>query len=801
MANNKKKLLILIISLSVILIIGAVILGICFFQTESDKVKFSKDGDITRFEWMEMLCKKTGMTDFKNKKPYYNDVQDDSDYYSYIQSAVEWKILDTSSEFDGESLASGRFIALTTMKSIGEEKMKIFADNEDEVSDDIYIQLALDNHLIDKEHLSKGFTKEECQQVLKTFDSLYFGVFWKDDYSKVKYKDNVIELPSDVILHGDDNGLEITVTQEAADRLNANSIIVFEQSNTKLKIARKVTSIESGGVLILSEAEVNEVIESMVASDITELTFDDIINYYSLTENDTTINNMSYQPTGQNNIRTVGFSKNIESKGFKLSLSTNTDDDKNMLEIKVASNDTGVAYQLPINYELEKGRKVNAEIDIDKINIGAQAEYNWHEGVKYAEVTLDSHTTFTSKLENFKEEKKILLCKTPVPLGNGIIGVDIQFFLVLSVEGDISFKIELPAQATVRYEKDKGLRNFEHEISAENPRVEANCEAGAKLRFEPALVLLNCLNVIDAEVDLGVTASAKATIHPTQECADVSISFPVITISVCGDEDAHSVIGELGLSAEWEIISAENAPIKFGLHFEHLKNGKTQFVEKCTYTEKKPTEASSAEEAAESTGAQTGEKKGNNHLNSYTTRYRDVNSVEYPKFTFEYPDNWTVTQEDVTSDREVVTLSNSKGAEVKFSTYCYGKNFNFSQGASVFGRVEVTEADESRFVPSTVQGTNHSDLGEFMVAKLHQTGVMYITNGDTDYRDIDGETEYAVIPKSEVGTKTELSGHYEGEFAFWYNAFVSFIGKDIDGDFTEQEQQEVISILNSFRLA
>ena len=187
--------------------------------------------------------------------------------------------------------------------------------------------------------------------------------------------------------------------------------------------------------------------------------------------------------------------------------------------------------------------------------------------------------------------------------------------------------------------------------------------------------------------------------------------------------------------------------------------------------------------------------------NSYTTRFQAVNAVTYPKFIFDYPDNWTVTQEEVTSDTEIVTLSNSKGAEVTFSTYFYGKDFNFSQGASVFGRVEVTEADGSRFVPSTVQGTNHSDLGEFMVAKLHQTGVMYITNGDSDYRDIDGETEYAVIPKSEVGTKTELSGHYEGEFAFWYNAFVSFIGRDTDGDFTEQEQQEVISILNSFRLA
>ena len=218
-------------------------------------------------------------------------------------------------------------------------------------------------------------------------------------------------------------------------------------------------------------------------------------------------------------------------------------------------------------------------------------------------------------------------------------------------------------------------------------------------------------------------------------------------------------------------------------------------------TQEPTTEATQEPTTIEPTQAPTDEEKAVDLTQSYTTKFQDVNRVTYPKFTFDYPDNWTVTQEDVTSDREIVTLTNSEGAEVTFSTYFYGKDFNFSYGASVFGRVEVTEADGSRFVPSTVQGTDHSDLGEFMVAKLHQTGVMYITNGDSDYRDIDGETEYAVIPKSEVGTKTELSGHYEGEFAFWYNAFVSFIGRDTDGDFTEQEQQEVISILNSFRLA
>ena len=95
-------------------------------------------------------------------------------------------------------------------------------------------------------------------------------------------------------------------------------------------------------------------------------------------------------------------------------------------------------------------------------------------------------------------------------------------------------------------------------------------------------------------------------------------------------------------------------------------------------TQEPTTEATQEPTTIETTQAPTDEEKAVDLTQSYTTKYRDANSVEYPKFSFDYPDNWTVTQEDVASDREIVTLTNSEGAEVTFSTYFYGKDFNFS---------------------------------------------------------------------------------------------------------------------------
>lgn len=795
MVNNKKKLIIIsIIPFLVLIIIGAII-GICLLGSVDDGVKTSKNGDITRFEWMEMLCKKVEITEFKNEEPYFNDVKDDSEYFSYIQSAVEWEMLEYSSEFNGESLVSGRFIALTAMKSIGQEKVKIYIDSEKEVSNDTYIRLAIDNNLIDKEQFSKVFTKEECQQVLETLESLCFGEFWKDDYSKVKYKDNVIELSSDDILHSDSNGLEITVKQNLADNLKVNSIIVFEQSNTKIKTARKINSISSGGVLKLSEVELEDVVETLVTSDVSELTFEDIINYYGLTNSETTVSNMSYQSTRQNIIRTSVYSAESESKGFKISLSTEAEGNENKLIIKVINNDSNEAYQLPIEYKFKNDREFNAEIDIDKINIGAQAEYSFLEGVKYAEVALDVHSTFTSKLAGLEEEKKFLLCETPVSLGNGLIGVDIQLYLVLSVEGDISFQIELPARASVHYEKNKGFRNFEHEISAEKPIIEVNCEASAKLRFEPILVILDCINVLDAEADLGVTTSANITTHPSQLCADVNISFPIITISVCADEDANSIIGILGLSAEWEIISSDNAPFKYGLHFEQLSNGTTQFVDECTYKEDN-TEGSDVEneETIPEESSETNELS-----NTYYTKFGEVNAITYPKFIFDYNSNWTVTKEDVTQTGETVVLSNDRGVTITYTNIGGVAEGSIDGGSTVsMSRVEVSKVGESQFTPTYVQGTDHSGLGEFMVAKLKKTGELNMKT-DSDFRDIDGGVSYAVLPKSRIGTDDSVRLPYNTEFAFWYSGYISLIALSPDGQFSEDEEKEIIAVLSSFR--
>lgn len=204
------------------------------------------------------------------------------------------------------------------------------------------------------------------------------------------------------------------------------------------------------------------------------------------------------------------------------------------------------------------------------------------------------------------------------------------------------------------------------------------------------------------------------------------------------------------------------------------------------------------EETTESTVEETTkEEKQINLTNEYITKFGEVNAITYPKFIFNYPDNWEVVSEDVTQQSEIVTLENGSGANV---TFLYNSENIESGGSSVnMARVNITKEAPSQFVPGSVQATDYSDLGEFMVAKLKTTGMLNMKT-DSEYTNVDGGISYAVLPLSEQGTREDVRKAMSGEFTFWYAGTVSFTGTDTEDKFTDEEQHEVISILNSFRV-
>lgn len=786
--NQKNKQIIVIMLGLILLIIAGVFFIKSVLNSKDDKyVKLTDENSITRYEWIQMLCEQSGLTEYQNEEPYYEDVNTSNAYFSYIQSAVEWGVLVNDTKFEGDGYASGNFIALTAMKTIGEKKLGMYLDTKDAITDDVYIGLAIEHELIEEKQLTEGFSKEECEQVLKSLTSIYFSEFWRDDYSNITYQDDVIELSSDDVLQRNMDGSEIVVSDNIRNTLETGMIIVFEQENTKLKFAREISGIDADGAVALKPAELNQVVESLTVSDITELSFEDIVNCYETEEIIYTANNLEHRLADETAINTNVFPIDKNSKGFKISLSTEGKENDKHLEIQVTDNLTRVTKALPINYKVEQDSEYSAEINIDKVLIGGQVSYEvLHGGLQYMDIAVDVDSTFKGTIKT-EEEKKVPILKTPVSIGNGIASIDIQIYLVLSVDGEVSFEAELPTEVSLYFEKDKGFRNFRHDILPKNPRVEANCDAEAVFRFEPTMSRLRCIDIVDMEADIGVTASAKVATHPTaQVCADVSISFPVITISVCGDDEADTIVGDMGLSAEWEVISPENAPYQIGLHYEHLPDGSEQFVDECTYMEG---------------------TDGNDELinqtdvilnNTYSTKYNNADMEWTPIYSFDYPDNWNVVSEtyeeanDIcltldTFAQEVVVLANERGVTVSFIRI---DNNIFSLGGqgAIFEEYTASEVEDNTFFASTV------------VAKIQCVSEGFTGTETYDSVD-DGNVLYALIPRWDDNLFAfGITGLYKMvDIGIDYDTAYNFFAESPDGRFTEKEEKEVIAILQSFR--
>lgn len=183
--------------------------------------------------------------------------------------------------------------------------------------------------------------------------------------------------------------------------------------------------------------------------------------------------------------------------------------------------------------------------------------------------------------------------------------------------------------------------------------------------------------------------------------------------------------------------------------------------------------------------------------NEYITRYQEVNQVTYPSFVFNYPDNWSVTKEECNQQEELVTLENDGDASVTFLHYS-GELQGGSSGVYM-NKEEISKVASSQFVPGFVQATDHSSLGEFMVARIKTIGKLNMQT-DREYTEVDGNVAYAVLPVSEEGIREGVRRAISGEYTFWYSSTISFTASTSE-ELTPQEEKEVIAILNSFRIA
>lgn len=806
---QKKKSWVRVFSLIVLLAVVVLLAGMFGWQRLQEKqidekyISKSESGDITRYEWIQQLTEQYGLTEYNEETPYFKDVASDNTYFAAVQSAVEWKVLKTGEVFEGDAYATGRFAALTAMRVVGQSKLQMYADTNKEFSDRKLLDIAISEGLIEEEFLTEGISEKESQQILNRLNELYYGLFSPEDYCEVTYQKGTVELGQSDLSVLPDQGNEIVISENIAKNLQAGSVIIYEDS-ISVKHAAKVKAVHSDGTIEVEAAKPEEFLESLKASGQKTIDFNDMLTYCRLTDADLadradslTVQPMCYDMTDHAHLLSTGEDKAL----FTLNLKSEEDDGKTCLNVTL-ENKKGQSFELSLpdvtddSIALEDGEAIEAELSVNRFAVSAQSDYKLSQGLQYAEVAVDVNSTMKGNV-SVTTEKKIPLIEIPIPLAGGVMKVDVQINLVVGMDGSLELQAELPMQGAVRYEKGVGLRKHSLDINVEEPSFKADCEINLILRTEPVLSVLGC-NLLDAEADVGMCTTVETVVRENgQVCMDVSSAYPTVTLSVLGDEEADSLLAEFGISVSWELIKADRAPFQFTLHFERLSDGNSQFVEKCTYKEEEENEPEQEEVV------QTNEdSKSEKH--TYATKLGEINLITCPKFSFDYPDGWTITSEDYPKpgagvwDQQVI-LANDRGVQITFTSWTVDQ---FGGGGRFMDQYELSKVADSAFVPFYPAGTDKdlSYLGPFMVARVKGTGSMFMDE-DEDFTPIDGKESYAVLPESYAGTKSVVgdSGYMEMLW-FEYPQPISFIAESPDGHFLEDEKKEVIEILSSFRV-
>lgn len=784
-----KKKIIIGISVSVIVIVAiaaGVITGVSSKKKSSNDINVSckaavtKNEDITCYDWLKKLCNKTGVE------------ADD-----YRKAAKEYGYITDSDEFSNDDIASGGFMALTSMRAMGEGKMQIYLGTDDEISDNTNIELAINNNLIAEDSLDRGFSDQEADGILDKFDDLYYGEFWPEDIENVSYKENISQLQFFDIKDYKENENIIYIDESAAKNLKKGDTFVFDYMGEK--IAKKIVEDMGNGTFSLEDPEIDEVFNTLIVSDSASIGIDDIISYYGL-------DNVKVSAGKPVTMLTADVSGNINSKGFAIEAAVNDD---NELEVTLTDNDTEAEYELPIKQKLNKKcENFSIKWDVNNINVGAQVKYTLKSGLKYASVGVDIDSEISGEIGvegDFSDG--ILLCQTPALIGSNLVAVNVALYIVPAVDGSVNLKVEVPYYAGVSYEKGKGVNGTMGLRSSMQTSIEAEGTMGLYFRTAPMLVTMRSIPLLDAELDIGAEAEATRTGRPDgQICSDVNVKCPVFIIGV-GDESVKyknkkSLLCTMDISKSCEFTSFARSK---SLHYERLADGTKQFVKECTYNEQpeddKPkgsgasTEAPTQEHPTQEQVTQGTDVKESGSLHTYKTRMAEY-FPEQTTFYFDYPDNWTVIKEDVISGGgEIVRLKNENGAELYYEAWAY----KVPENNQYYGGTEYITSSLDKIANSRYSPENDFGIVKIKIISRESklTGEKVIDeNGAELYALMSGEKISKYV---NYGNKfTCFSSGFEVGCMFECQGSKVFMTQ-LSTDYTEKDKEEIIAILKSFR--
>lgn len=592
--KNKKTIIICAI---VVIAILSTVIGIIF------KAKNHTTSGCTRYELIEAIADEFKMTEYRNSSPYYKDVASDDKFFESVQAAYEWSITEQTDKFNGSDRIKGKEVAISAFKAVGPYRVKLYLNNSDLPTDKDYANLAVREGLIAEKELNGNLSTERVREIVSDIREFGMSTLWIDDYADVKYMEGVKELGEEDVVSYDMEGGRLELKDTTG--LEKGSVIVFYNNYSNLKNTGRVTKI-SGNNVEIEETDLSDAIEHLVISDIMQLSSEDIQRA------------LQNSPNAEEKIQTADFGDihlpidlSKKHSGATIEVEISSDGDAS---ISLTDNETGITKSFGLSgisiqkssfsrldsdisadYKAKDSNKPSVDgsvyfktsFNLSEFDIGLHTDID--KNLLTGDITVNSFATQVETQVDIDAQSGCKL-ETKIPLGTvtvagqkDIAGVNISLYMIISLDGSVSFGAEFPAYAVFEYQNGTSPR-YDSGVNCNTKEMELCCNIEDKLEIQPNVVVLG-YKLFDMELDVGAGASAKVTMRKKSNilfCADIDFYAPILSV---GWLNGGSIMENFTPSVTYDIFTSKNALIKNKLHYERYKDRTGRFVDPCTYGE------------------------------------------------------------------------------------------------------------------------------------------------------------------------------------------------------------------------
>lgn len=573
------SLIVCVIVMGIALGVGGYYLYQSVGNSKGDKININEvvEGKgISRFEWIQMLCDNYSVKEYDQSVSYYSDVDENSEFFSCIQAAVEYGILDPGGEFNGDAVVTGKYAAVTVCKAIGESTFVIYTGDEGKWTNDKYLDEAVQLGIIDAEKVDCTLSRDECEDIIGTAVYVENTELWIDDFVDIQYKKGTYEIEEDQIEYISEECNEIRLS---AGKYKKGDSLVFKNQDGFV-VAKTIISVTDTSYL-LEDADLDKVLEKYYVSDIKEITLEDICSTGEWEVTHDSSSDVSCLTEEDFNIVDIGLGEKSgetdlydNDNAFIIKLKT----DKNCLCIELKGNNGYTASRTINDYKINK--PVAATVEIKNLKV----KYKYDYFGLYNQIIVDCDATVESGMEIEQDLISIPIWQ-PVPnisLGEDTVNVSMGLFLTITAKGEIYFSVDMPVSVGV--ENHGSIINpviQMHEFN--NPVFSTSGEVFAGLKFEVKVNVLGEDGIgAGAELDVGAKVNGSRIVRTPNEqnhlvaCSDISVTAPYIKIE-----------GNITIFDEHTLSYEEGLKIPGSLHVElyTTDNPRVAVVPQCTYQE------------------------------------------------------------------------------------------------------------------------------------------------------------------------------------------------------------------------